>query len=355
MGHAVGAATTVDGNGYWLAGADGGVVTAGDTGFFGSAGGLHLAAPVVGMAPTPDGRGYWLAGADGGVMTFGDAGFFGSAGGLHLAAPVVGMAPVAAYGGYLLVSPSGAVAAGLPAPPDPGATPPGAAASPPASAGDGDPSPASPAVAPSPTGGGIGYGLLYPDGRGHSAARWNPCAPIRYAVNLGDAPSSVMSDLAQALDAVTAATGVRFQYVGQTTFLPEAGDAAHQDYPAGTDAVIAWATGSQVAQFATGQKRGWGGDQWSTNASGQEVVTNGYVLINGSLLSDGTLTEGFASGDGEGHLLLHELGHVMGLGHVADPTQVMDPVQTTASATAYGAGDLAGLRAVTAGGCLSPP
>jgi len=36
-------------------------------------------APVVGIAATPDAKGYWLVGADGGVFTFGDAGFYGSA------------------------------------------------------------------------------------------------------------------------------------------------------------------------------------------------------------------------------------------------------------------------------------
>jgi hypothetical protein len=33
---------------------------------------------VVGMAATPDGNGYWLAAADGGVFCFGDAPFHGS-------------------------------------------------------------------------------------------------------------------------------------------------------------------------------------------------------------------------------------------------------------------------------------
>ena len=39
-----------------------------------------LNAPVVGMAATADSGGYWLMGADGGVFSFGDAGFFGSHG-----------------------------------------------------------------------------------------------------------------------------------------------------------------------------------------------------------------------------------------------------------------------------------
>ena len=99
--------TTEDG--YWLAGADGGVFAFGDAGFHGSMGGKRIAAPVVGMAPTPGGGGYWLVGSDGGVFAFGDAGFHGSMGGKRIAAPVVGMAPTPTGRGYWLVASDGGV------------------------------------------------------------------------------------------------------------------------------------------------------------------------------------------------------------------------------------------------------
>ena len=78
--------------GYWLVASDGGVFTYGDAAFEGSAGGMHLNAPVVGMAATPDGRGYWLVASDGGVFAYGDAAFAGSMGGRVLNQPIVGMA-----------------------------------------------------------------------------------------------------------------------------------------------------------------------------------------------------------------------------------------------------------------------
>ncbi len=58
--------------------------------FFGSMGGKKLDAPVVAMAATGDGNGYYLAGADGGVFAFGDAEFAASARGL-VSSPVVGI------------------------------------------------------------------------------------------------------------------------------------------------------------------------------------------------------------------------------------------------------------------------
>ena len=105
----VGMAATPDGRGYWLVSADGGVFAFGDARYRGSAGGLHLAQPIVGMAATPDGAGYWLVSADGGVFTFGDARYHGSASRLHLARPIVSITPTESGDGYWLLSADGGV------------------------------------------------------------------------------------------------------------------------------------------------------------------------------------------------------------------------------------------------------
>ncbi len=105
----VGMATTPDGQGYWLVGADGGVLAWGDAGFFGSMGGKTLNAPVVGIAATPDGKGYWLVASDGGVFSFGDAVFYGSMGGKALNAPMVGIAATPDGRGYWTVAADGGI------------------------------------------------------------------------------------------------------------------------------------------------------------------------------------------------------------------------------------------------------
>jgi len=95
--------------GYWMATSGGGVFTFGSAGFYGSAGSLHLSAPVVGMAATPDGRGYWLVASDGGIFSFGDAAFHGSTGAIRLNRPIVGMASTLTGQGYWLVASDGGI------------------------------------------------------------------------------------------------------------------------------------------------------------------------------------------------------------------------------------------------------
>ena len=68
------------------------------------------------------------------------------------------------------------------------------------------------------------------------------------------------------------------------------------------------------------------------------------------------LRHGFGRGQSEGTLLLHELGHAVGLQHVYDSSQVMNPTITTASPPDYAAGDRTGLRLVGANaGCMRGP
>src|SRR5690606_13725705 len=64
-------APAVDGNGYWLVAAAGGIFSFATAAFLGSIGGTPLNQPVVDMAATPSGRGYWLVASDGGIFAFG--------------------------------------------------------------------------------------------------------------------------------------------------------------------------------------------------------------------------------------------------------------------------------------------
>jgi hypothetical protein len=95
--------------GYWLVGADGGVFSFGGARFAGSLAGIPLNAPTVAAAASPDGHGYWLVDARGGVFSLGSATFMGSTGGLSLNAPITAITPTPDGRGYWLVGADGGV------------------------------------------------------------------------------------------------------------------------------------------------------------------------------------------------------------------------------------------------------
>jgi SpoIID/LytB domain protein len=96
-------------DGYWILAADGGIFSFGSAQFFGSAGNIRLARPIVGMEATPSKQGYWLVASDGGIFSYGNAAFQGSTGNIRLAQPVVGMASTASGNGYWLVASDGGI------------------------------------------------------------------------------------------------------------------------------------------------------------------------------------------------------------------------------------------------------
>ncbi|MEU8817842.1 matrixin family metalloprotease [Actinoplanes sp. NPDC048796] len=203
--------------------------------------------------------------------------------------------------------------------------------------------------------------LSQTDGKG-PVARWNPCAgPIDYRVNLTRAPQNSLPEVKTAFANVAKATGLTFRYAGTTAAIPAATKGYSGVYPAGTEIVIAWVTPGVHSSMLgkTTSTAGMGGymARGAFTASGAQAwaVTEGRVVLNADLTKK--MARGFAAGQGgtTGQLLMHEIGHAVGLDHpkIADRYEIMYPMLTTKKA-AWGAGDLVGLRLVgKTAGCLS--
>lgn len=179
--------------------------------------------------------------------------------------------------------------------------------------------------------------------------------PIHYSANLAQAsdPAGALADLQAAVAKVAAASGLAFVYDGPTTVVPtkawlDAGGSA-------SGIVVAYAGADQsdlYGEDADGEG-GWWESGTSTNGS-QWVwqIMRGFVVLDPAKTA--VYTAGFGSGATRGALLMHELGHAVGLGHAADQADVMFPVLSASSHAAWGPGDLRGLALVGKGaGCIT--
>jgi hypothetical protein len=181
-------------------------------------------------------------------------------------------------------------------------------------------------------------------------ARWDPCQAIRWGFNPDKAPSAALELAQAAIGRLAAASGLAFSYAGTTSYRPL--KQPEGAMPAGFDAVIAFGTVDEYADF-TGGTFGIGGFTSSIGAEGSRIVRGGVVLNAPAVAG---IPDGFGRGQRRGGALLHELGHMVGLDHVSDPAQMMNPALTTGAPADYAEGDRTGLSKVgAAAGCFVVP
>lgn len=172
-------------------------------------------------------------------------------------------------------------------------------------------------------------------GTKRSPARWGTCR-IGYRVNERRMPAAGMADLREAMRRVTQVVGIRFRYRGRTSVVP------HRSYggPGLNRMVVAWAPPSKSGGLLADGVGGVGG----TSRTASRLLS-GYVLMNSDYATKAD--PGFGAGQPHGLVLMHELGHVVGLDHASDVRQVMAPGSPLRAAV-WGAADLNGLRHVGA-------
>jgi hypothetical protein len=206
---------------------------------------------------------------------------------------------------------------------------------------------------------------------GHALTlRWDPCQPaITYRVNARSAATTAagrtaaVTDVRAAFTRLGQATGMAFRYLGTTTRVPTG--TAWADGLGDAEIVVAWvdqgaATRSTLlGRTGTAYAAGTGGYSyktwtWPADTPPKAAIGRGFVVLNAA--NNRSFSSGFGAGTTRGQLLLHELGHVVGLRHVSLSSQLMYPVLLPRSTSAYRSGDLAGLtRLGRSAGCIAVP
>ena len=178
---------------------------------------------------------------------------------------------------------------------------------------------------------------------------WSPCRPIHVVSRPDTAPAWGAAVVAEALARTTRATGLFFVNDGPTTEAPSEDRASYQPERYGdrwAPVLIAWATPDEVPDFGI-DIAGEAGPQGVRTQSGDETYVSGVVYLDPQAL--GQVHDRFGRATAKA-IVLHELGHLVGLAHVNSQADLMFP-RGQVKSTDFGAGDLAGLAALGRGDC----
>jgi len=170
---------------------------------------------------------------------------------------------------------------------------------------------------------------------------YSPCRPLHYVINAALAPPGAERLVDDSIRTVSEATGITFINDGPTSEAPSPTRAPHQKDLYGdrwAPLLIAWTTPEQAPQLK-GPVIGTGGSTHFSFGDGpKSFVTGSLELDAPQIAEDLDRSEGAAYATA---VILHELGHVMGLEHVDDPAQLMYP--EIGAPDGLAAGDLNGL------------
>ena len=189
---------------------------------------------------------------------------------------------------------------------------------------------------------------------GPAGPRWEACRPIHYVIRPGGEGARFDAVLRSAVAEVSRDTGLQFVYDGTTTEAPLRTEPRDLYQPARygdrwAPVLVAWSNVGESPHLA-GRVEGFARPGWWAGRGEPERLVSGSVTYDVDKLQvlDGELGNGAVRS-----VVLHELGHLVGLAHVKDRSQVMNPTIEQDSPAHFAAGDLTGLSLLGVGPCFT--
>ena len=180
---------------------------------------------------------------------------------------------------------------------------------------------------------------------------FDPCRPIHYVVRPSGSPSGGDAMIADAFERIAAASGLTFVYEGTTAETPIGNRPNYLPDQYGdrwAPVLVAWSTPSEFSRLS--------GDVIGEASSAPVEVDNGQsAWVSGQVVLDTeqmTHLMKFNGGTPVARaVIIHELGHLVGLSHVMDDRQLMYP-SARPLVTNLSSGDITGLAALGKGTCF---
>jgi len=189
---------------------------------------------------------------------------------------------------------------------------------------------------------------------GPHGPRWEACRPIHFVVRPGGEGPRFDAILQSAVAEVSRATGLKFVDDGATTEVPLR-TASRDLYQPGTygdrwaPVLVAWSNVGESPRLA-GRVEGFARPgAWAARGEPVRLVSGTVVYDVDKLL----VLEGELGDDAVRTVVLHELGHLVGLAHFRDRAQVMFPTIGRGSPEHFAAGDRTGLAELGTGPCFT--
>lgn len=185
---------------------------------------------------------------------------------------------------------------------------------------------------------------------GVTPVAYDPCRPVHYTVNPAGAPAGGEELIHSAVRRIAVVTGLVFVFDGPTDEPLAHERAVFQPDRYGdrwAPVLIGWQSEAENPDLA-GDVVGQAGSSAVSLGDGPRVFVTGTVSLDGP--QSGQIMGRRGGATAVESVVLHELGHLVGLAHVEDATELMYP-EAQQSVDDFGPGDLAGLARLGAGTC----